>query len=306
MSTQSSSVVKLVQPKEKVARSESLFSKAMKRLWRDRLTMGAMAVIVLLTLISLAAPFINANILRVDPNTTDPLNAFLPIGTPGHVLGTDDIGRDQLARLLVAGGVSLSIGFYGAIIAVTIGMTLGLITGYFGGIVDDIMNWVITTLDSIPGLYLLIMVSSVLSPSAEALIVIIALTSWTGITRLIRGQTLALRNLDYVMSARALGASPWRIMFIHIAPNLISITVIVLARVIGGLMLAEAALSFLSLGVQPPQATWGNMLTKAQQYVRSGGLHLIFPPGLAIWITVLCLYIVGDGVRDAFDPTAKS
>jgi len=167
------------------------------------------------------------------------------------------------------------------------------------------MNWVITTLDSIPSLYLLIMIAAIFRPTAESLIFVIALISWTGVTRLIRGQTLQIRNLDYVLSARALGASVWRIMFVHIAPNLISITVIVLMRSIGGLMLAEAGLSFLGFGVQIPQATWGNMLTDAQEYVRAGGIHLILPPGFCIWITVLCLYVIGDGVRDAFDPTSN-
>jgi peptide/nickel transport system permease protein len=304
MSTQTS-VVKLTQPKESPKRSESLFTKAMRRLWRDRLTMGALFILASFIVIATLAPFITDNILHINPNKTNPTQGFAPIGTPGHILGTDDIGRDQLARLLHAGGVSLRIGILGAIISLVIGMSFGLITGYFGGIVDDFMNWVITTLDSIPTLYLLIMISAVLNPSADSLIILIALTSWTGITRLIRGQTLSIRNLDYILSARALGASPWRIMFSHIAPNLISVTAIVLARGIGNLMLAEATLSFLGLGVQPPQATWGNMLTGAQQYVRSGGVHLIFPPGLAIWITVLCLYVIGDGIRDAFDPTSK-
>ena len=179
-------------------------------------------------------------------------------------------------------------------------------TGFFGWLVDDILNWVSTTLDSIPSIYLLIMISAILAPTAEVLIFVIALTSWTGVTRIIRGQTLQIRNLDYVLSARALGSSVWRIMFVHIAPNLISITVIVLMRSIGNLMLAEAALSFLGFGVQIPQATWGNMLTKAQEFVRAGGMHLIWPPGLCIWTTVLCLYIIGDGVRDAFDPTSTN
>lgn len=303
MSSQESTVVSIGSEKvEKTRKSESLFTKALRRLRHDRLTLAAMAVLLIFCLLAVFAGFITDNILQVDPNSTDPTNNFLPFGSPGHPLGTDDIGRDQLARLLHAGRVSLGIGFFGAIISLSIGLFLGTMTGYFGGIVDDIMNWVITTLDSIPSLYLLILIAAIFRPTAEALVLAIALISWTGVTRIIRGQTLSIRNLDYIMSAKSMGATPWRIMFMHIAPNLISVTIIVLMRSIGGLMLAEAGLSFLGLGVQPPQATWGNMLTKSQQFFNLGP-HLVIAPGLAITITVLCLYVIGDGFRDAFDPT---
>jgi peptide/nickel transport system permease protein len=164
------------------------------------------------------------------------------------------------------------------------------------------MNWIVTTVDSIPGLYLLILFAAVLSPSAESLILAVVLLGWTGTLRLIRGQTLALRNREYIHAAQALGASPWRIMFSHIMPNLISVTVVSLAINIAGLILTESALSFLGLGVQPPQATWGNMLSKSQQFFRQGA-HLVIFPGLMIFITVLAFFVVGDGIRDAFDPT---
>jgi peptide/nickel transport system permease protein len=306
MATQTS-IANLESAQEQQHRSQSLFTKAMRRLSRDYLTLSALAVVLLLTFLSLFGPWINANVLHIDPDRTSRA-AFAPYGTEGHILGTDEIGRDQLARLLVAGQVTLGIGFVGAFISLSVGVVIGVIAGYFGGIIDDVLNWIITTLDSIPSLYLLILISAVLvandaPPDARALIIVIALISWTGITRIIRGQTLAIRNLDYILSAQALGASPWHIMFIHIIPNLISITAIVLMRSIGGLMLTEASLSFLGLGVQPPQATWGNMLTKAQSFFTLGP-HLIWPPGIAISVTVLCLYIIGDGIRDAFDPTS--
>lgn len=301
-----SSVVNVHQPQETALRSESLLTKAMRRLRNDNLTMISLGVLVIFAVLAVFAPFITGTILQINPDKTDALNNFQPIFSPGHILGTDGLGRDQFARLLHAGGVTLGIGFFGAVASLTIGMVIGVFTGYFGGIIDDFFNWLITTVDSIPALYLLILLSAILRPTAEALIIAIALISWTGVARIIRGQTFAIRNLDYVMSARALGASAPRIMFYHIIPNLISVTAIVLMRTIGNLMLAEAGLSFLGLGVQPPQATWGNMLTNAQQYiVNPEGTHLIFPPGLAIWITVLCLYIIGDGIRDAFDPASN-
>jgi len=181
---------------------------------------------------------------------------------------------------------------------------LGIASGYFGGVVDDVLSWLVATLDSIPDLFLLILIASILSPTAGSLVLVIALIGWTGTTRLIRGQTFALRNLEYVTSAKALGASSFRIMFVHIMPNLVSVVMISLATSIGSLILTESALSFLGLGVQPPEATWGNMLTKAQTfYVRGPGLVLM--PGLLIFVTVLCLYVAGDGLRDAFDPTTR-
>jgi ABC-type dipeptide/oligopeptide/nickel transport system permease subunit len=300
-STTHKTIAKLDQHEETLV-SESYFQKAYRRLRSDRLTMIAIIILTTLSLLSLFAPFISEYILQVDPNDTQSAPAFLSIGAPGHLLGTDDLGRDQLARLLHAGRISLGIGFAGSILTLGIGLVFGMTMGYYGGIIDDVMNWVITTLDSIPSLYLLIIISAVLSPSAETLIIVLALVGWTGTTRLIRGQTIQIRNLEYVHAARAMGASPWRIMFSHILPNLISVTAISLALGVGGLILSESALSFLSIGVQPPTATWGNMLSKSQQFFRLGA-HLVFLPGLMIFLVVLSSFIIGDGIRDAFDPT---
>jgi peptide/nickel transport system permease protein len=284
--------------------SESLSYKALRSIWRDKLTLTAMIIILFLTTISISAPVITDLILQVDPNEPNPFDKFSPPLTNGYILGADDIGRDQFARLLHASGVSMGIGFFGALFSLTIGLTAGMISGYFGGIIDDMMNWLITTIDSIPSLFLLILFSSVFSPSAESLVLVIALISWTGTMRLIRGQTLAIREKEYITAAQAMGANPARIMFSHILPNLISVTVISFSLGIAGLILTESALSYLGLGVQPPQATWGNMLSKSQQFFRLGP-HLVIFPGVMIFITVLCFYVVGDGIRDAFDPSLQ-
>lgn len=281
---------------------DSLMIRALRRLRRDKLTIAAMTIIIILSLMAIFAPFLTDQVFHVDPNRTDSTLRFAPIGTPGHPLGTDDLGRDHLARLLHAGRISLGIAFGGAFLILIIGLSFGTITGYFGGAVDDIMNWVITTLDSIPTLYLLLIISAILSPSAEALVIVLALAGWTGTTRLIRGETLAIREREYILSAKAVGASPWRIMFSHILPNLTSITAISLATSIGNLILIESALSFLNVGVLPPTPTWGNMLSNSQTFFTLGG-HLVILPGVLIVTTVLCLYVIGDGVRDAFDPT---
>ena len=301
MSAQTTTVQK-IGAVENGEKSQSLTSRALRRLRRDKLTLTAITIIIILSLTAIFAPFLTDDVFHVDPNRTDSDLRFAPIGTPGHPLGTDDLGRDHLARLLHAGRISLGIAFSGAFLILIIGLSFGTITGYFGGAVDDIMNWIITTLDSVPTLYLLLIISAILTPSAEALVIVLALAGWTGTTRLIRGETLAIREREYILSAKAVGASPWRIMFSHILPNLTSITAISLATSIGNLILVESALSFLNVGVLPPTPTWGNMLSNSQTFFTLGG-HLVVLPGVLIVTTVLCLYVIGDGVRDAFDPT---
>ncbi len=281
--------------------SESPMARSLRHIRRDRLTLVAMAFMITISLLAVCAPLITTDIMHIDPDSTE-YKPLLPIGTAGHVFGTDDLGRDQLARLLHAGRISLGIGFFGAIFTLIIGLVIGMAMGYFGGTLDDFMNWVITTLDSLPTIYLLIIISALFRPTAEALVAVLVLTGWTGATRLIRGQTLTLREREYILAARSIGSSSWRIMVAHIMPNLLSITAITLAGSIANLILAESALSFLSLGVQPPTATWGNMLSKAQAFFVRGP-HMAIVPGVLIFLTVLSLYIIGDGVRDAFDPT---
>ena len=291
-------------PKAEALRSKSLTELAFSRLLRDRLSMIAIGVLVLLTLAAITAPLITS-LLGVDPNTTDAsASKYLPLFSEGHLLGTDNLGRDHLARLLYAGQVSLFIGFSSAFLALVIGVTLGIITGYYGGFIDDLVNWIITTLNSIPGLVLLIVISAVFRPSAEALILIIVLITWTPTTRLVRGETLAIRAREYIVGAKAVGASDFRLMQVHILPNVFSLTIVTLARNIGIVMLIEASLSFLGLGVQPPTATWGNMLSKSREFITKQP-HLMILPGMLITIVVLCLYVIGDGLRDAFDPTAQ-
>ncbi len=282
--------------------SKSLSDLAIARLLRDRLSMVAIGILLFLTASSIAAPLITG-ILGVDPNTTDAsASKYLALFSEGHLLGTDNLGRDHLARLLYAGQVSLFIGFMSAFLALVIGVTLGILTGYFGGFIDDLVTWIITTLNSIPVLVLLIVISAVFKPTAEALIFIIVLITWTPTTRLVRGETLSIKSREYIVSAQAIGASSFRIMRQHILPNVFSLTIVTLARNIGIVMLIEAALSFLGLGVQPPTATWGNMLSKSREFITKAP-HLMIFPGLLITVVVLCLYVLGDGLRDAFDPT---
>src|SRR5512145_3167950 len=258
MAAQSQAAVANISTKDESV-GESLTTLALRRLRRDRLTLVALTIVALLTLFSLSAPLAE-KLLNVSYSRTNVTSAFADIGEFGHILGTDDLGRDHLVRLMYAGQVSLGIAFTAALLSLGIGLSLGIVTGYYGGVIDDMVVWLITTLNSIPSLFLLLIVSAVIlqNPNLSgtffsgpfALVLILGLLGWTGTTRLVRGQTLAIREQEYIISARAIGASPLRIMFSHILPNLFSIVVITLALDIGGLILVESALSFLGFGVK--------------------------------------------------------
>lgn len=280
-------------------KGQSLYTKALKRLSRDYLTLFMLSVVVAIVLFSIGAPLIE-DIFNVSYRTTSD-NIFAGIDSGKHFLGTDDLGRDQLARLAYAGRISMAIALFAALLSLVIGVSVGIFTGFYGGVVDDLTMWFITTLNSLPSLFLLLIVSAVLKPGVEAMVLILGLLGWTGTTRLVRGETLSLREREFVVSARSIGASDLRIMASHIFPNLISLVVVTLALDIGSLLLTEAALSYLGLGVQPPTPTWGNMLTNSQTFF-SRGPHLVVFPGLLIAVTVLALYVIGDGIRDALDP----
>lgn len=287
--------------------SMSLFQLALQRIRHDHLTLIAIAILLLLGLLSLLAPVIS-DILDVSYRRTNLSNTFQPVGSPGHILGTDDLGRDELARLLYGGRVSLGIAFAAAALSLLIGSSVGVIAGYNQGgkfgFLDDLLMWFVITLNSVPSLFLLLIISALLTPSVGTLILILALLSWTGTMRFVRGETLSHRAREYVVSAKSIGAKTPRIMFLHILPNIFSVLIVNLASDIGSLILVESALSFLNLGVRPPTPSWGNMLTNAQTFFTKG-VHLVWLPGILIVVTVLCLFLIGDGLRDAFDPQAS-
>ena len=273
------------------------------RLRRDRLTIAAMVVLGLLALASYTSPLISKHILGVNPNYIDLFRAY-ESPSAEHLLGNDELGRDQLARLLYGGRISLTVGLAGAALSMTIGVTIGALAGFFGGWVDDMIMWLINTWSSIPFLLFLIIVAQLFKPKWYVLVVFVALFAWIGTSRLVRGEVLSVKERDYVMAAHALGVPMRKIIVRHILPNVIPIVIILTAGSIGGLILLESALSFLGLGIQPPTATWGNMLTKAQGNFTLGP-HLVIFPGLLITLTVLCLYLIGDGLRDALDPMMR-
>ena len=283
----------------------SFWQIALIRIRKDKLTLTCISILLIILITSLfTGPITRA--IGVDPFDTDLLAQFEPPSAE-HWLGADDLGQDQFARLIYAARISLGIGFFGAFFILTIGITLGMIAAYFGGFVDDTIMWLINTLNAIPQLYLFLILGALFDITPTLLVLIFGFTAWPFTTRLVRSQVYSLREREYVMASTALGASSFYTIYKHILPNVIPIVIINAARAVGNLMLAEAILSFIGFGVRPPTPTWGNMLTKAQQYVFQFDERwfLIVPAGLMITITVLCVFIIGDGLRDALDPKLK-
>ncbi|MDE2749009.1 MAG: ABC transporter permease [Chloroflexota bacterium] len=283
------------------AHSRSFWRDALAFILRDRLTIFAITVLLVATLICSLSPVVIEQVLGLEVNDTSIPDRFKLPGEDGYVLGTDQLGRDQFLRLIYGGRVSLTIAYLASTLTVFIGITLGLLAGYYGRQVDDVISWGINTLSAIPPLFLLLIAAAVWEPSAEVLVVVLAALGWVGTSRLVRGEVLSLKERDYVLAARALGASDFRILIYHILPNVFSIVMVTMTIIAGNLILTESGLSYLGMGIQPPTPTWGNMLTDSRSYLATG-LHLIFTPGILIMITVLCFYLVGDGLRDALDP----
>ena len=286
--------------------SRSLWSNAWWKLRHDRLTIAAVVVLVILALLSASADFFAANIFHYSFEKQDLLNTYQkPTLEPlAYMLGTDDIGRSAVVRLLYGGRVSLAVGFIAALASLTLGIFIGLAAGYFRGWVDDLITWFVTTLLSIPTLFLLLIIAAIWEPGPVTLTVIIGGLFWTGISLYVRGQTFALREREFVIAAKTIGARDRRIMFNHILPNILPLIFVLAAIDIGAIILTESALSFLGLGILPPTPTWGNMLTGATSNLVRGP-WLIYPPGIMIFLTVLCLYLIGDGLRDALDPRVR-
>lgn len=238
------------------------------------------------------------------PLKMDLANQLLPPGSQGHLLGTDNFGRDVLSRLIYGSRISLSVGLVVVIIAMTIGTSLGLIAGYFGGACDVIVMRLVEIFYSFPFLILAVAVMSVLGASLYNLMLVLAIVSWPIYARLVRGQVLALREELFVEACRAVGTSNFRILFRHILPNCFSPIIVTAAMQVAGAILAAAALGFLGLGAQPPTPEWGTMLNEGKPFMRNAPF-LITSPGIAIMLVILSLNFVGDGLRDVLDPQLR-
>ena len=238
-----------------------------------------------------------------DPNELH-LDAILKAPCAEFPLGTDRLGRDVLSRLLYGGRVSLWVGFVAVGISISIGALLGLVSGYFGGLVDEIVMRFVDIMLCFPSFFLILAVVAFLEPSLFNIMVVIGLPSWMGVARLVRAETLTLREREFVSAARLAGTSTWRIMTRHILPNAMAPVTISAILGIGGAILIESGLSFLGLGVQPPQASWGNMLMDGKSVIEEASWLSLFP-GLAILITVLGYNLLGESLRDFLDPRLK-
>src|SRR4051812_17942666 len=306
MATTTQAIRTMGAPDVLVRPSRSLWSNAFWKLRHDRLTIGATILLVLLALLSAGADFFANTIFNYSFEKQDLLNTYVKptFQPPAYLLGTDDLGRSAVVRLLYGGRVSLAVGFIAALVNLTIGIFVGLSAGYFRGFIDDIVTWFVTTLQSIPTLFLLLIIAAIWEPGPVQLTIVIGSLFWVGICLYVRGQTFSLREREYVVAAKTIGARDRRIMFNHILPNILPLIFVLAAIDVGAIILVESALSFLGLGILPPTPTWGNMLTGATgNLVR--GPWLIYPPGAMIFLTVLCLYLIGDGLRDALDPRVR-
>jgi peptide/nickel transport system permease protein len=283
--------------------SRSFWQDAWQRFLKDHLAVTGALIFLLLCVLALAAPWISQNVTGYDPNKIN-LRETYQSPSDKHWFGTDEYGRDYLTRLLYAGRISLSIGFLFAMVSLTIGVSLGLAGAYYGGIFDDALQNAINVVSSIPTLPLYIIIGSMIRLDVFSLVLLLSAFGWIGASRYIRGLVLSIKQRDYVLAARTVGGTHRRIMFQHILPNVFSAVLIFIGFDIAGAILTESALSFLSFGVQPPTASWGNMLSNSLQYTKYP--WLVFFPGLAISLTVLSVYLMADGLRDAMDPRLRN
>ena len=325
------------QPEISTYTTRSFLRLTLERLRQDPLSLVACTFLLLVALAALWAEPLSAMLVGKDPNSTNLEATLQPpyvihawqslwgrddtmtrqlldiSGGVTHWLGTDSLGRDQFVRLLYGARISMLIAFCAAAIAFILGGAVGMTAGFFGGRVDDLIMWLITTFSALPTLFVLILIAAIYRPNAIMLTLFLGFFGWIGAARFMRGQVLQIKALDYTLAARALGATHFRIMWFHIMPNTIPLIIVLITVDIGGLILTESILSFLGFGVQPPHATWGNMLANSQNFLflqdevtkSYVAWHLIFPPGVLIFLTVLSLYLLGDGLRDAMDPQLR-
>jgi len=270
--------------------------KTVKRLLRNFAFTAGSLLTLLLVLAALAAPLLAPH----DPNLQDTARR-LEAPSQSHPLGLDDLGRDVLSRIVYGARVSLRVGFSVVVLASLIGVTLGAIAGYFGGWADVIVMRICDILLSFPGILLAIALVAVLGPSLNNVILALVITAWVGYARLVRGQVLKVREMEYVTAAKAMGAKSPRVIILHVLPNVINPVIVMATLGLAGAILSEAALSFLGLGVQPPTPSWGAMLTAGRRYLGLAN-HLAIFPGAAIMLAVMGLNFLGDGLIDALDP----
>ena len=270
------------------------------RFFRDKLAVAGLVIVLALFALSILTPVI----APYDPSAIDVDNILMPPSAQ-HLFGTDDLGRDVFTRMLYGAGISLKVGFVAVGIATIIGVLLGSIAGYYGGVIDLIIMRFVDIMLCFPSFFLILAVIAFLEPSIFNIMAVIGLTSWMGITRLVRAEFLSLKERDFVLAAKTMGAKSPRIIFLHILPNAMAPVLVAATLGVASAVLVESALSFLGIGVQPPTPSWGNILTLGQSTLGVAWWLSLFP-GMAILITVLGYNLLGEGIRDAIDPRLRS
>jgi peptide/nickel transport system permease protein len=280
-----------------------------RRLRQDRVAIISVVVILVIAVLALLAP-VFAKVTHhgvYQAFTLTGQNSFgIPVGpgTNGFILGADYIGRDLLIRILYGARVSLFVGLSTTAMATVAGVSIGLIAGYFGGVVDAVLARFIDAVLAFPYILLALALAAVFGASLPLTILVIAFFSWAGISRIVRGQTLSLKEKEYIEAARSLGASPWRIMFVDILPNLIGPVLVLATLYIPTAIVFEATLSFLGIGVPAPTADWGSILAEAQTFYTTRATYVLLP-ALFLLVTTLAFNLLGDGIRDALDPRTE-
>ncbi|MFW5789934.1 MAG: oligopeptide ABC transporter permease [Halanaerobiaceae bacterium] len=277
---------------------ESPWQVAWRQFKKNKLAMLGLGLLIIIALMAIFAPQLSPN----DPYATNILKANRPPGGE-FPLGTDRVGRCILSRIFYGARISITVGLVSMSISVFIGTTLGLMAGYFGGLVDTLISRLIDIVRSVPFLILAIVIASIWGPGLYKLMAIIGVLGWTGVARLVRGEVLALREREFIHASRASGADDSRIMFKHLLPNTFAPIIVNATLAVAYAILSEAGLSYLGLGIQPPMPSWGNMLNEARNLVILESRPWFWlPPGIMIIITVLSINFMGDGLRDALDP----
>lgn len=266
---------------------------------RNRLAVVGGAVVLVLIVLALFAPLLSP----WDPHRPD-VKKILAEPSRAHLLGTDQLGRDVLSRMLYGARVSLAVGFVSVGIAALIGIVLGAVAGYNGGSIDATIMRLVDLMLVFPRFFLLLAVLAFLRPSIWTIMAVIGLTGWMGVTRLVRAEFLALKEREFVIWSQSVGASGFRVIWRHIMPNAMAPVLVAMTLGIPAAILTESGLSFLGLGVQPPYATWGNILNEGKDTIEIGW-WLSFYPGVAILVTVLSYNLLGEGIRDALDPRLR-
>jgi len=294
---------------EQAVEGRSQWQLTWRRLRHDKVAMASVAVIAFMVVLAIGAPLfarlIGHGVYQAFTNT-GLSSAGIPVGPGKHgfLLGTDYIGRDLLVRVLYGARISLYVGILTTALATLAGVSIGLVAGYFGGWIDSVLARFIDTVLAFPFIVLALALAAILGPSLSIVIGVITFFSWAGISRIVRGQTLSVKEKEYIEAARSIGAGPWRIMFIDILPNLMGPVLVLATLYIPTAIVFEATLSFLGIGIPAPTASWGGMLSEAQNYYQVAWWYVVFP-ATALLITTLAFNLLGDGVRDAMDPRTE-